>query len=330
MGDREEDEELQMALRMSLQGSPPAQPEPKRSKPPPPAAESPEAEARRKQRELMAAAAEKRRRGAASPASVSVARSLLQPVVVESAPAPEVTKEQVEEPEQAGVSMEEAKEVEEEEEEEKGEELPPDVAENLWAMVFGRGVSKAVLAQWSNQGIRFSSDPETTMGLVQHEGGPCGVLATVQAYVLKYLLFFSDDLSNPEISNPLYTLGQRRFYQSSFAAGDDFSSLTDDRKTRALVHAMVEILFLCGTGKRAVVASVARANRGKIDAALEDLSVESAVDLQKVLKTSTFTSRKDAFNTLLANIPLFQSRLGAMLFLISALLSRGLVCVRQY
>jgi hypothetical protein len=27
---------------------------------------------------------------------------------------------------------------------------------------------------------RFSSDPETTMGLVQHEGGPCGVLATVQ------------------------------------------------------------------------------------------------------------------------------------------------------
>ena len=54
----------------------------------------------------------------------------------------------------------------------------------------------------------------------------------MQAYVLKYLLFFSDDLSNPEVSNPLYTLGQRRFYQSSFAAGDDFSSLTDDRKTR--------------------------------------------------------------------------------------------------
>lgn len=323
MGDREEDEELQMALRMSLQGSPPAQPEPKRSKPPPPAAESPEAEARRKQRELMAAAAEKRLRAAATPAAVSVVRSSPQPVVVEPAPAPEASKEQEEEPEQAGVSMEEAKEVEAEEEE-KGEELPPDVAENLWAMVFGAGVSKAVLAQWSNQGIRFSSDPETTMGLVQHEGGPCGVLATVQAYVLKYLLFFSDDLSNPEFSNPLYTLGQRRFYQSSFAAGDDFSSLTDDRKTRALVHAMVEILFLCGTGKRAVVASVARANCGKIDAVLEDLSVESAMDLQKVLRISTFTSRKDAFNTLLANIPLFESRLGAMLFLISALLSRGL------
>lgn len=58
------------------------------------------------------------------------------------------------------------------------------------------------------------------------------LLIGLQAYVLKYLLFFSDDLSNPEISSPLYTLGQRRFYQSSFSAGDDFSSLTDDRKTR--------------------------------------------------------------------------------------------------
>jgi ubiquitin carboxyl-terminal hydrolase MINDY-3/4 len=57
-------------------------------------------------------------------------------------------------------------------------------------------------------------------------------LFSLQAYVLKYLLFFSDELSNPEISDPLYTLGQRRFCQSSLAVGDDFSSLTDDRKTR--------------------------------------------------------------------------------------------------
>ncbi|KAK3144792.1 hypothetical protein QOZ80_4AG0317920 [Eleusine coracana subsp. coracana] len=330
MGDREEDEELQMALRMSLQGSPPAQPEPKRSKPPPsPTAESPEAEARRKQRELMAAAAEKRLRATASP---SAARPSPQtkPLAAEPAPSPVVTKEEEKaEPEPTVVPMEEAKgemkEVEVEEEAgEEGEELPLDVAEKLWAMVFGEGVSKAVLAQWSNQGIRFSSDPETTMGLVQHEGGPCGVLATVQAYVLKYLLFFSDELSNPEISDPLYTLGQRRFYQSSLAAGDDFTSLTDDRKTRALVHAMVEILFLCGTGKRAVVASIASVNRGKIDAVLEGLSVESAMDLQKVLRITTVTSRKDAFNILLTNVPLFESRLGAMLFLISALFSRGL------
>jgi hypothetical protein len=65
----------------------------------------------------------------------------------------------------------------------------------------------------------------------------------------------------------------------------------------------------------------------KIDAVLESLSVESAMDLQKVLRISTVISRKDAFNILWANVPLFESRLGAMLFLISALFSRGLVCL---
>ena len=30
---------------------------------------------------------------------------------------------------------------------------------------------------------RFSSDPETSMGLVQLEGGPCGVLAAIQVMV---------------------------------------------------------------------------------------------------------------------------------------------------
>ncbi|KAF2933972.1 uncharacterized protein [Oryza sativa Japonica Group] len=326
MGDRgeEEEEELQMALRMSLQGSPPAQqPEPKRSKPPPPPAEEgvaaadAEAEARRKQRELRAAAAEKRLRAVAPSPAAAAPRP----------PAPEVVAREVEvevkaDPGPSGVSMEEAKA--EEVEEEKGERLPTDVAEKLWLMVFGNKLEKEVLAQWSNQGIRFSSDPETTMGLVQHEGGPCGVLATVQAYVLKYLLFFSDELGNPEVSDPFYALGQRRFYQSSFAARDDFSSLTDDRKMRALVHAMLEILFLCGTGNRAVVATIGSVNEAKTAAVLEGLSVDSAMDLQKVLRISTFTSRKDAFNSLIANISLFESRLGAMLFLISALLSRGL------
>lgn len=38
---------------------------------------------------------------------------------------------------------------------------------------------------------RFSSDPETCMGLVQHEGGPCGVLATIQVNTVDiyYALF---------------------------------------------------------------------------------------------------------------------------------------------
>ncbi|CAI5988829.1 unnamed protein product [Closterium sp. NIES-65] len=68
-------------------------------------------------------------------------------------------------------------------------ELPLDDAFRLFDMVFGRSPPAATLSQWSRQGFRFSDDPATSLGLVQREGGPCGVLAPVQALLLKYLLF---------------------------------------------------------------------------------------------------------------------------------------------
>ena len=47
---------------------------------------------------------------------------------------------------------------------------------------------------------RFSSDPDTCMGLVQHEGGPCGVLATIQVHLFSYFITL------------LYFLGYLLFY----------------------------------------------------------------------------------------------------------------------
>lgn len=59
---------------------------------------------------------------------------------------------------------------------------------------------------------------------------------------------------------------------------------------------------------------------------LGGLSIESGSDLQKVLRVDTFTSHASALQKLEAMLPIFRSRMGALLFLISALLSRGLVC----
>lgn len=58
---------------------------------------------------------------------------------------------------------------------------------------------------------------------------------------------------------------------------------------------------------------------------LDGLSVESGSHLQKVLRLNTCTSRSSAIQMLEALLPVFRSRMGALLFLISALLSRGLV-----
>ncbi|MBA0775552.1 hypothetical protein Gotri_010690 [Gossypium trilobum] len=304
-----------MALRMSMQNSPP---EPKRSKPRDtailPATTTPE-ESRQLQRELMAAAAEKRMLAAAKAVPPSSSQS----------------KNERSGDFEMKEAEKKAKEVN------LGNELSDKEAHQLFAMVFGTGVSKDILAQWSNQGIRFSPDPETSMGLVQHEGGPCGVLATIQAFVLKHLLFFPDELGKVAANMP-QNLNSRRS-KSQYVASNNFSAFTEDAKARALVKSMSEMLFLCGNNKRAVIATLSVISHGIegsegsskdviIAQALEGLSIESASDLQKVLRVDRYTSPTSAFKRLEAMIPIFQSRMGALLFLISALLSRGLDCVQ--
>ncbi|KAL5776653.1 hypothetical protein ACOSP7_009579 [Xanthoceras sorbifolium] len=337
MADQEE-EDLKMALHMSMQH---AAPEPKRSKPRDAAAGAPVAspeDCRRLQRELMAAAAEKRMMEAKkeSPAStspvssskivksshdVSIERVLESNFPVSSSKivkgSQDLLKERVLESKEANLGLEEAKQ--------------------LFSMMFGSEVSKGILAQWSNQGIRFSSDPETSMGLVQHEGGPCGVLATIQAFVLKYLLFFPDELGKVGSNTP-QNLGSRSLSRNQHVATDNLASLTEDAKERALVNSMCEILFLCGSNKRAVIATltilenVEESEDSRKDEvftkALEGLSIESGLDLQKILRVDTYTSQASALQRLKTMIPVFQSRMGAMLFLISALLSRGLDSVQ--
>ncbi|PNX73999.1 protein FAM188A-like protein, partial [Trifolium pratense] len=185
---------------------------------------------------------------------------------------------------------------------------------------------------------RFSSDPETSIGLVQHESGPCGVLATIQALVLKYILFFLDELKD-SVSMPQNWDPSTKF-KSQTVPSNNFSSLTEDVKISALVRSMSQILFLCGSNERAVIATLSilgnnsqhseeiSKNEG-ITEALEGLSIESALDLQKVLRVETYTSRASLLKRIEATMPLFQSRMGALLFLTSALLSRGLLnCIR--
>lgn len=131
MADQQEEEDLRMALRMSMQNSPP---EPKRSKPREAvssATTTPE-ESRRLQRELMAAAAEKRMLAAAKSFSASSSPS-------KSERSGDLGRKETE------MKAKEAN---------LGNELSEEEAYQLFSMVFGSGVSKDILAQWSNQGIR--------------------------------------------------------------------------------------------------------------------------------------------------------------------------------
>lgn len=142
-----------MALRMSMQQQP-SLPEPKRSKPWENAGapaddsfvESPEAKNRRLQRELMAAAAEKR-------------MVMLKDVKLDAGLASASKSERSGGSGAVAVAKEEevkSSDVEEKKEEDLGEELSMAEANQLFSMVFGNTVSKDILAQWTNQGIRYA------------------------------------------------------------------------------------------------------------------------------------------------------------------------------
>nr|GMD09127.1 ubiquitin carboxyl-terminal hydrolase MINDY-3 [Ipomoea batatas] len=349
----QEDEDLKMALRMSLQSD---SPEPKRSKPGENAVggeeeESPEVRNRRKQRELMAAAAEKRMmaaKHAAAAVSASAAATVVGTVETRGAIAAKQEK-----PGGSSAGTDKALNLVKREDKNVnlGKELSVAEAEQLFSLIFGSAVTKEVLRQWSNQGIRnfsssglsfkrnrFSCDPETSMGLVQHEGGPCGVLAAIQAFVLKYLLFSMEELNTamPSISA---NTGLRGFSKHEYVGADIFSSLTEDKKSIALVRSMAEILFLCGTNGRAVIASLRILDgdlEGSVDSsrdeviakALDGLTIESGLDFHNVLIVNEYTSPASALERIEAMLPVYRSRMGAMLFLISALLSRGMDSVQ--
>lgn len=151
----QEDDDLKMALRMSLQSD---SPEPKRSKPGENAVggeeeESPEVRNRRKQRELMAAAAEKRMMAAKhAAASASPAATVFGTAEKGGAIA---AKQEKPGGSSTGLDMALNLGKLEDKSVNLGKELSVAEAEQLFSLVFGSEVTKEVLRQWSNQGIRY-------------------------------------------------------------------------------------------------------------------------------------------------------------------------------
>lgn len=149
MADQEE-EDLRMALRMSMQHSPP---EPKRSKPRENVAvtsvdsseESPEIKARRLQRELMAAAAERRMMMGKNTGSISTLERPVGLNVSDNAVPVVIEDKRV----STGPGSEKVETLG------YGRLLSHDEANQLFSMIFGGGVSRDILAQWTNQGIRY-------------------------------------------------------------------------------------------------------------------------------------------------------------------------------
>ncbi|KAM9849342.1 putative ubiquitin carboxyl-terminal hydrolase MINDY-4 [Aulostomus maculatus] len=157
--------------------------------------------------------------------------------------------------------------------------------------------------EWTTQGFTFSETHDLRYGIVQKKGGPCGVLATVQAFVLKKLLFENIESSNTVLQSLRPSNTARR---------------------KCLVLAAAEILWRAGEEKQATIAIITGRNsftptgRYKSEGVLEKIiyfTLDNMKDLQALLEQHI-----EQFET---------GRLGCLLLTISAILSRSVEKVRK-
>jgi hypothetical protein len=75
-------------------------------------------------------------------------------------------------------------------------------AAEIRALLFGDRTINSFNKAWTDQGFFFNDIDDMRCGLVQNKGGPCGVIAAVQAHVLKHLLFGDRLSSSSDFKNP--------------------------------------------------------------------------------------------------------------------------------
>lgn len=153
-------------------------------------------------------------------------------------------------------------------------------------------------ADWRTQRFAFADKKDFTFGLVQSKAGPCGVITVVQAYILKYLLFEQKDTKSPlEPSKEL--------------------------RTKALVYALSEILWLAGDGKKCVIAlPTKKASSGFL---------HIKADVTEKVELYSCDSKADATKLLTERIDYYQAEESCSVinFTISVLLTHGIDNIKK-
>lgn len=107
--------------------------------------------------------------------------------------------------------------------------LPSAEVVALLRLLFGSRPEAPDVQRWLSVGFQFSSVAGTEWGLWQRCGGPCGVFAPVQAFILKQLLFDEADGANADAT--------KRMEQPLALAADD------DVRPASLAHALASMLY---------------------------------------------------------------------------------------
>ena len=186
-------------------------------------------------------------------------------------------------------------------------------AKGIRKLFFGTKIrGKSFNDAWKKQGLFFTANKTAGFGLVQRNGGPCGVLAAVQACILRRLLF---------TSNGKYNL-------------NNINAPSMDDLTEALVGAIVDVIMICAKkdedgnqyGRPIVALERERTEEEKQDAAPRQTASYKADGLTEQLELFTFSGRMELDQFIKANLDKFvkPDGPGVVCVCISAVLTRGI------
>ncbi|KAG5878374.1 hypothetical protein JTB14_020612 [Gonioctena quinquepunctata] len=194
------------------------------------------------------------------------------------------------------------------------ETLPSAIEQELLGiktLLWGNEIKHDIFKRWS-QGFYFSTNERSA--LEQSEGGPCAIIAPVEAFILKSLLLEHRDISFRE-------------------------KVTDEIQNRSLVNALSEILEQCTSQKYYIVyldsqfsdpanAELKGENSDNVPGT-SDLSVEvDPFRFHEELKVQSFQCIDDVNKYYFENISKLKAHYGILLFLYSVIVSKGLEQVK--
>ncbi|XP_060542137.1 probable ubiquitin carboxyl-terminal hydrolase MINDY-4 [Pantherophis guttatus] len=175
------------------------------------------------------------------------------------------------------------------------------LAKDLKTLLFGSSLG-CFNEEWKIQSFTFNENPELKYGIVQKKGGPCGVLAAVQAHVLQHLIFGDSNNRNN-------TVGCLR--------------PSDPDRIQCLILALAGILWRAGGNEKVVLTLTTGtqqfmpAGKYKPDGILE------------MLLLHFFTTYEDLLMFLQHNIHQFEAGpYGCILLTLSVILSRTIDRIR--
>ncbi|XP_072142649.1 probable ubiquitin carboxyl-terminal hydrolase MINDY-4 [Dermacentor andersoni] len=158
--------------------------------------------------------------------------------------------------------------------------------------------------EWASQGFTFTKSNAVPYGLLQKKGGPCGVLAAVQAYMIKELLWPEGGLQNADPSG---------------------FEVDVPRRNAALARALAFILWQVGDSNKAIVANPTGVNVSPTDGIL------ASDGIIETLTLSTFTSKaalQEYYSSCIFKLQ-EENCSSCVAFLISVLMTHGFERIRE-